>query len=157
MNQNRCQMRLPNGKKCRTRLKEGIFCKNHMPKNNEELKSCTFCCEPIKEDVNNIIVLHSQTDKVTCPQKSKEFINKCSSLDKEIHLIEFNKRLEEVLDLKQFDIIHAHYWMSGLIAKDISKKYKQYDWGIIENFYIAVSEALELEIINLFKFCLYFV
>ena len=43
--------------------------------------------------------------------------------DKEIHLIEFNKRLEDVLDLKQFDIIHAHYWMSGLIAKDISKKY----------------------------------
>ena len=25
--------------------------------------------------------------------------------------------------MKQFDIIHAHYWMSGLIAKDISKKY----------------------------------
>ena len=43
--------------------------------------------------------------------------------DKEIHLIEFNKKLEEVLDLKQFDVIHAHYWMSGLIAKDISKKY----------------------------------
>ena len=43
--------------------------------------------------------------------------------DKEIHLIEFNKRLEEVLDLKQFDVIHAHYWMSGLIAKDISNKY----------------------------------
>lgn len=43
--------------------------------------------------------------------------------DKEIHLIEFNKRLEEVLDLKQFDIIHAHYWMSGLIAKDISNKF----------------------------------
>ena len=43
--------------------------------------------------------------------------------DKEIHLIEFNKRLEDVLDLKQFDVIHAHYWMSGLIAKDISNKY----------------------------------
>ena len=43
--------------------------------------------------------------------------------DKEIHLIEFNKRLEEILDLKQFDIIHAHYWMSGLIAKDISNKF----------------------------------
>lgn len=43
--------------------------------------------------------------------------------DKEIHLIEFNKRLEEVLDLKQFDVIHAHYWMSGLIAKDISNKF----------------------------------
>ena len=35
--------------------------------------------------------------------------------------------------------------------RDISKNYKQYDWGIIENFYIAVSEALELEIINLFN------
>ena len=46
-----------------------------------------------------------------------------STDDKEIHLIEFNKRLEEVLDLKQFDVIHAHYWMSGLIAKDISNKY----------------------------------
>ena len=46
-----------------------------------------------------------------------------STDDKEIHLIEFNKRLEEVLDLKQFDIIHAHYWMSGLIAKDISNKF----------------------------------
>ena len=43
--------------------------------------------------------------------------------DKEIHLIEFNKRLDEVLDLKQFDIIQAHYWMSGLIAKDISNKF----------------------------------
>ena len=46
-----------------------------------------------------------------------------STDDKEIHLVEFNKRLEEVLDLKQFDIIHAHYWMSGLIAKDISNKF----------------------------------
>ena len=43
--------------------------------------------------------------------------------DKERLLVEFNKRLEEVLDLKQFDIIHAHYWMSGLIAKDISNKF----------------------------------
>ena len=43
--------------------------------------------------------------------------------DKEVYLIEFNKRLEEVFDLKKFDIIHSHYWMSGLIAKDISKKY----------------------------------
>ena len=58
MDKNRCQMRLPNGKKCRTRLKEGIFCKNHIPKNSEELKNCTFCCESIKENVNDIIVLY---------------------------------------------------------------------------------------------------
>ena len=43
--------------------------------------------------------------------------------DKEVYLIEFNKRLEEVFDLKKFDIIHSHYWMSGLIAKDISNKF----------------------------------
>ncbi len=43
--------------------------------------------------------------------------------DKEIYLIEFNKILEEVFDLKKFDIIHSHYWMSGLIAKDISRKF----------------------------------
>ena len=35
--------------------------------------------------------------------------------------------------------------------KGIIKSYNQYDWGIIENFYIAVSEALKLEKINLFK------
>ncbi len=36
--------------------------------------------------------------------------------------------------------------------KELSKNYKQYDWGIIENFYIAVSDALKLEKINLFKY-----
>ncbi len=37
--------------------------------------------------------------------------------------------------------------------KDIIKSYNQYDWGIIENFYIAVSEALDLKKFNLFKHC----
>tara|TARA_B100000902_G_scaffold321593_1_gene314577 strand:- start:83 stop:943 length:861 start_codon:yes stop_codon:yes gene_type:complete len=35
--------------------------------------------------------------------------------------------------------------------KKIIKNYKQYDWGIIENFYIAACEVLNLEIINVFK------
>lgn len=35
--------------------------------------------------------------------------------------------------------------------KNITKNYKQYDWGIIENFYISIAEALNLKIINLFK------
>ena len=35
--------------------------------------------------------------------------------------------------------------------QNISKSYNQYDWGIIENFYIAASEALNLKKINLFK------
>ena len=41
----------------------------------------------------------------------------------------------------------------ALKFKELTKNYKQYDWGIIENFYISVSEALKLEKINLFKHC----
>ena len=37
--------------------------------------------------------------------------------------------------------------------QEIIKPYKQYDWGIVENFYIAASEALDLKRINLFKHC----
>jgi hypothetical protein len=37
--------------------------------------------------------------------------------------------------------------------KEIIKDYNQYDWGINENFYIAVSEALNLKKMNLFKYC----
>lgn len=39
----------------------------------------------------------------------------------------------------------------ALIFKELAKSYNQYDWGIIENFYIAASEALDLKIINLYK------
>ena len=37
--------------------------------------------------------------------------------------------------------------------KKIIKSYNQYDWGINENFYIAASEALNLNRFNLFKHC----
>ena len=37
--------------------------------------------------------------------------------------------------------------------KEIIRSYDQYDWGIIENFYIAASEALNLKRFNLFKYC----
>jgi len=43
--------------------------------------------------------------------------------DKELHLIEFQKKLEETFELNNFDIIHSHYWLSGLVAKDISDKF----------------------------------
>ena len=42
--------------------------------------------------------------------------------DKEIHLHEFKTKLEENFELENFDIIHAHYWLSGLVAKQISKE-----------------------------------
>ena len=43
--------------------------------------------------------------------------------DKELHLIGFQKKLEETFELNNFDIIHSHYWLSGLVSKDISDKF----------------------------------
>ncbi len=43
--------------------------------------------------------------------------------DKEVFLQEFKNKLEESLDLKSFDVIHEHYWLSGLIAKEISNEF----------------------------------
>ena len=43
--------------------------------------------------------------------------------DKEVYLQEFKNKLEESLDIKSFDVIHAHYWLSGLIAKEISNEF----------------------------------
>lgn len=40
--------------------------------------------------------------------------------DKEIYLQEFKEKLEEKFELGSFDLIHAHYWLSGLVAKQIS-------------------------------------
>ena len=42
--------------------------------------------------------------------------------DKEIHLQEFKNKLEKFIDLKRFDVIHAHYWLSGLVAKEIANE-----------------------------------
>ena len=42
--------------------------------------------------------------------------------DKEIHLQEFKTKLEGNFELENFDIIHAHYWLSGLVAKQISEE-----------------------------------
>ena len=35
--------------------------------------------------------------------------------------------------------------------RKIIKFYNQYDWGVIENFYIAACEVLKLKKINLYK------
>ena len=43
--------------------------------------------------------------------------------DKEKYLQEFIEKLNEKYDLKSFDVIHAHYWLSGLVAKHISNEF----------------------------------
>ena len=42
--------------------------------------------------------------------------------DKEILLQEFKEKLSRTFELQTYDIIHAHYWLSGLIAKQISEE-----------------------------------
>ena len=50
------------------------------------------------------------------------FDKELSTEKKEKYLVDFKKRLDETLDLKSFDIIHAHYWLSGLVAKQIANE-----------------------------------
>jgi D-inositol-3-phosphate glycosyltransferase len=45
--------------------------------------------------------------------------------DKEIYLQEFINKLYESVDLENFDIIHSHYWMSGLVGKEIANKFNK--------------------------------
>ena len=61
-------------------------------------------------------------------------------------------------------IIKNNYWphygidlivfkiSKALKFKELITSYNQYDWGVIENFYISVCELLNLNIINLFKY-----
>ena len=50
------------------------------------------------------------------------FEKELSTEKKEKYLVDFKKRLYETFDLKSFDIIHAHYWLSGLVAKQIANE-----------------------------------
>ena len=45
--------------------------------------------------------------------------------DKEIYLQEFINKLYESVDPESFDVIHAHYWLSGLVGKEIANKYNK--------------------------------
>ena len=45
--------------------------------------------------------------------------------DKEIHMQEFINKLYESIDLESFDVIHTHYWLSGLVGKEIANKFNK--------------------------------
>ena len=45
--------------------------------------------------------------------------------DKEIYLQEFINKLYESVDPESFDVIHAHYWLSGLVGKEIANKFNK--------------------------------
>ena len=57
---NRCISYNFKGKKCRSRIKEGYFCKSHTPINYTEDFECDVCCENVtkKEDITVFKCFH---------------------------------------------------------------------------------------------------
>ena len=80
----------------------------------------------LSENHNVTVVTGEKADSFT--DKNLEFISldifesELNVEDKEIYLQEFKNKLVEFLDLNSFDVIHAHYWLSGLVAKEISNE-----------------------------------
>ena len=80
----------------------------------------------LSENHNVTVVTGEKADSFT--DKNLEFISldifesELNVEDKEIYLQEFKNKLFDSLDLNSFDVIHAHYWLSGLVAKEISNE-----------------------------------
>ena len=80
----------------------------------------------LSENHSVTVVTGEKADSFT--DKNLEFISldifesELNVEDKEIYLQEFKNKLEDSLDLYSFDVIHAHYWLSGLVAREISNE-----------------------------------
>jgi len=80
----------------------------------------------LSENNSVTVVTGEKADSFT--DKNLEFISldifepELNVEDKEIYLQEFKNKLEDSLDLNSFDVIHAHYWLSGLVAREISNE-----------------------------------
>ena len=80
----------------------------------------------LSENHNVTVVTGEKADSFT--DKNLEFItldifeSELNVEDKELYLQEFKNKLVDSLDLNSFDVIHAHYWLSGLVAKEISNE-----------------------------------
>ena len=80
----------------------------------------------LSENHSVTVVTGEKADSFT--NKNLEFISldifesELNVEDKEIYLQEFKNKLEDSVDLNSFDVIHAHYWLSGLVAKEISNE-----------------------------------
>ncbi len=80
----------------------------------------------LSENHNVTVVTGEKADSFT--DKNLEFISldifesELNVEDKEVYLQEFKNKLVDSLELNSFDVIHAHYWLSGLVAKEISNE-----------------------------------
>ncbi len=77
---------------------------------------------------NNSVTVVTGEKAVSFTDKNLKFISldifepELNVEDKEIYLQEFKNKLQDSLDLYSFDVIHAHYWLSGLVAREISNE-----------------------------------
>ena len=80
----------------------------------------------LSEDNNVTVVTAEKAESFT--KGNLDFISlnlfekELSTEKKEKYLVDFRKKLDETFDLKSFDVIHAHYWLSGLVAKQIANE-----------------------------------
>ena len=79
----------------------------------------------LSEDNNDVTVVTAEKAE-SFTKGNLDFISlnlfekELSTEKKEKYLVDFRKKLDETFDLKSFDVIHAHYWLSGLVAKQIA-------------------------------------
>ena len=128
---------LPKGKKYSNHL----MLKNALYQFKENDYQYLICSSADIIVPSNIFKIMSEIDKT-------EF---CALIYPNIHItngvVKNNYWPHYGIDLIAFKITKE----TALKFEELTKNYKQYDWGIIENFYISVSDALNLERINLFK------
>ena len=76
----------------------------------------------------NISVLTGEKSEALEEKKfnfsSFSLFDKTSSIDEKILLLpEFIELVTEFVKVNQIDLIHAHYWLSGIVAKEIKSKF----------------------------------
>ena len=52
------------------------------------------------------------------------FTNEANTEEKKEFLDEFIEKTFQYIEEHEIDVVHAHYWLSGLVAKEIKQRYK---------------------------------
>ena len=79
------------------------------------------------EDIHVLVLTGEKSEAVE--EKNFKFssfslFDETSSIDEKILLLpEFIELVTEFVKVNQIDLIHAHYWLSGLVAKEIKSKF----------------------------------
>ena len=83
--------------------------------------------------MSSSIILHNKFEKSTQASNSNKTRICCFNLFdqnlsveyKEIYLKDFSEILNKEINLKSFVVIHSHYWLSGLVGKQIANTFNK--------------------------------